>query len=294
MSKKNQIVVQNIEINISTFSKEDYICLTDMARAKEGIDRANIVIQNWLRNRNTVEFIGLWEQINNPNFKGIEFDAFKSMAGLNSFVLTPKQWIEKTNAIGITSKSGRYGGTFAHKDIAFEFGSWISPIFKLYLIKEYQRLKDFETNHYNLEWNVKRILSKANYHIHTDAIKNYVLPKISVEKQKEAIIYAEEADILNLSLFGCTAKQWKELNEKHNSQGLNIRDIASINELAVLSNLENLNAEWMKENFSKEERFIKLKQLAVYQLEILGKHDFVKNLKKDNLKLNIDKNNESI
>lgn len=292
MSKKSKIVVQNIEINITAFSREDYICLTDMARAKEGIDRANIVVQNWLRNRNTVEFIGLWEQINNPNFKGIEFDAFRSMAGLNSFVLTPKQWIEKTNAIGITSKSGRYGGTFAHKDIAFEFGSWISPIFKLYLIKEYQRLKDFETNHYNLEWNVKRILSKANYHIHTDAIKNFVLPKLSIEKQKEALIYAEEADILNLALFGCTAKQWRELNQNHNQQGVNIRDIASINELTVLSNLENLNAEWMKENFSKEERFIKLSQLAAYQLEILGKNDLIKNLKKDNLITDIQKNIE--
>lgn len=292
MNKKSQIVVQNIEINIAAFSQADYICLTDMAKAKEGIDRANIVVQNWLRNRNTVEFIGLWEQINNPDFKGIEFDAFRSMAGLNSFVLTPKQWIEKTNAIGIISKSGRHGGTFAHKDIAFEFGSWISPIFKLYLIKEYQRLKDFETNHYNLEWNVKRILSKTNYHIHTDAIKNFVLPKLSIEKQKEALVYAEEADILNLALFGCTAKQWRELNEKQNEQGLNIRDIASINELTILSNLENLNAEWMKENLSKEERFIKLKQLATYQLEILGKQDLLKNLKKDDLITDIHKNIE--
>jgi hypothetical protein len=291
MNKKSRkIIVDSKEITIQVFDKEDYISLTDMAKSQ----MQDVVIIKWLSLKNTIEYLGEWELLYNPDFNYTEFGIIKNEAGSNNFVLSVKQWIEKTKAIGLSATAGRYGSTYAHKDIAFHFGMWISPKFQLYLIKEYQRLKDFETNHYNLEWNVKRILSKANYHIHTDAIKNYVLPKISVEKQKEAIIYAEEADILNLSLFGCTAKQWKELNEKHNSQGLNIRDIASINELAVLSNLENLNAEWMKENFSKEERFIKLKQLAVYQLEILGKHDFVKNLKKDNLKLNIDKNNESI
>ena len=291
MSKKSQIIVEAIEINISIKNSEDYISLTDIAKYKNS-ELTGIVISHWLSTKFTIEFMGFWEQMHNPNFNLTEFRYIKNESGSNGFALSSKQWIEKTNAIGITSKFGRYGGTFAHKDIAFEFGSWISPIFKLYLIKEYQRLKDFETNHYNLEWNVKRILSKANYQIHTDAIKNFVLPKWSIEKQKEPLVYAEEADILNLSLFGCTAKQWRELNEKHNEQGLNIRDVASINELTVLSNLENLNAEWIKENLSKEERFIKLKQLATYQLEILGKQDFLKNLKKDNLITDIQKNIE--
>lgn len=291
MSKKSQIVVEAIEINISIKNSEDYISLTDIAKYKNS-ELTGIVISHWLSTKFTIEFMGLWEQIHNPNFNVTEFSYIKNESGSNGFALSSKHWIEKTNAIGIISKPGRYGGTFAHKDIAFEFGSWISPIFKLYLIKEYQRLKDFETNLYNLEWNVKRILSKTNYLIHTDAIKNFVIPKLSIEKQKEALVYAEEADILNLALFGCTAKHWRELNEKQNEQGLNIRDIASINELTILSNLENLNAEWMKENLSKEERFIKLKQLASYQLEILGKQDILKSLKKDTFNSNIKKNIE--
>jgi hypothetical protein len=289
MSKKNRtIIVEGKEITIRNFDKEDYISLTDMAKSQ----MQDIVIIKWLSLKNTIEYLGEWELLYNPNFNYTEFGIIKNEAGSNNFVLSVKQWMEKTNAIGLSATAGRYGSTYAHKDIAFHFGMWISPKFQLYLIKEYQRLKDFETNHYNLEWNVKRILSKANYHIHTDAIKNFVLPKWSFEKQKEALLYAEEADILNLALFGCTAKQWRELNEKHNDQGLNIRDIASINELTVLSNLENLNAEWMKENLSKEERFIKLKQLAEYQLEILGKQDLLKSLKKDDLITDIQKNIE--
>jgi KilA-N domain len=285
MTKKlKKIIVDGKEITIQVFDKEDYISLTDMAKSQ----MQDVVIIKWLSLKNTIEYLGEWELLYNPDFNYTEFGTIKNEAGSNNFVLSVKQWIEKTKAIGLSATAGRYGSTYAHKDIAFHFGMWISPKFQLYLIKEYQRLKDFETNHYNLEWNVKRILSKANYQIHTDAIKNFILPKLSIEKQKEAMIYAEEADILNLALFGCTAKQWRELNETHNKQGLNIRDIASINELAVLSNLENLNAEWMKENIVKEERFLRLKQLSEYQLAVLGKNDFIKNLKKDDLLLKIE------
>ena len=207
---------------------------------------------------------------------------FKNESGSNSFTLTPKKWIETTNAIGIISKSGRYGGTFAHKDIAFEFASWISPTFKLYLITEYQRLKEIETNQYNLEWNVKRILSKTNYHIHTDAVKNYILPERNYEKDKQWLIYAEEADLLNVALFNCTAKDWRDANPDLAKKPMNIRDIASINELAILSNLESLNAQMIKEKVNKADRFFKLKEIAQYQLSILNEKDFMKTLKKLN------------
>jgi len=214
MTKTKTIEVQDIIIAVVEYGEDDYICLTDMAKAKEGDARAADVIKNWIRSRTTLEFIGTWEQIYNPKFKVVEFDHFKMQAGLPSFVLSPKHWAEKTNAIGIISKSGRYGGTYAHKDIAFEFGSAISPVFKLYLIKEYQRLKQIETNQYNLEWSVKRILSKVNYHIHTDAIKNNIIPKLDLSKDMEWLIYAEEADILNVALFGCTAKQLLKIKTK--------------------------------------------------------------------------------
>jgi hypothetical protein len=249
-----------------------------MIKGKEGNDH----IRNWMRNRNTVEFIGLWETFHNPNFKGVEFDRFRKEAGLNSFNLTPKKWIEATNAIGIVSKSGRYGGTYAHKDLAFEFGAWISPMFKLLLIKEFQRLKEIETNQYNLEWNVKRILTKTNYHIHTDAIKNYILPQKEYEKDKEWIIYAEEADLLNVALFKCTAKDWRNANPELARKGMNIRDIASINELVVLSNMENLNALMIEQNIDKTERFNQLKKIAISQLKTLDNKDFIKSLKRLN------------
>ena len=207
---------------------------------------------------------------------------------MNSFKVSVKEWTEKTNAIGIFSKAGRYGGTYAHKDIAFEFGTWISPTFKLYLIREYQRLKEVETNQYNLEWNFKRIISKANYHIHTDAVKNFILPKKNYEKNKEWLIYAYEADLLNSTLFGCTAKDWREANPKYAKKGMNIRDIASINELAVLSNLESINAELIKSGIEKEERYLKLKEISNYQLTILNEKDFMKALKKLNDKVYIE------
>jgi len=280
MSKTKSIEVQKIIISIVEYQDDDYICITDMAKAKEGDSRAADIIKNWIRSRTTLEFLGTWEQMYNPNFKVVEFDHFKMQAGLPSFVLSPTQWIEKTNAIGIVSKSGRYGGTYAHKDIAFEFGSAINPVFKLYLIKEYQRLKQIENNQYNLEWNVKRILSKVNYHIHTDAIKQNIIPQLNFEKDKEWIVYAEEADLLNVALFGCTAKQWREANPEPANKGINIRDFASINELAVLSNIESLNADMISNKIEKLERFNKLRQIIQYQLQILNEKDFMKALKK--------------
>ncbi len=278
---KTKLNVNELEIILYKQNEEEFISLTDMAKFRDS-ERTNYIIQNWMRTRSTIEFLGLWEQLKNPNFNSIEFDAFRNESGSNSFTLTPKRWIEATNSIGIISKSGRYGGTFAHKDIAFEFASWISPTFKLYLITEYQRLKEVETNQYNLEWNVKRILSKTIYYIHTDAIKNFILPDKNYEKEKEWLIYAEEADLLNVVLFHCSAKDWRDANPDLAKKSLNIRDIASINELAILSNLETLNAQMIKEKINKNERFLKLKEIAKYQLSVLNEKDFMKTLKKLN------------
>ena len=268
MAPTKKILVNDVEITISEQKdRDDYICLTDMAHFRDK-ERTNYIIQNWMRLRSTIEFLGLWEHINNPDFKGIEFNAFRNSSGLNSFTLTPKQWIEKTNAIGIISKPGRYGGTYAHKDIAFEFGTWLSPAFKLYLIKEYQRLKEAESHPMLGEWNVKRILSKVNYTLHTDAVKSFVIPKVNVEQALYA--YADEADMLNLALWGCTAKQWREANPTYAAQGMNVRDTASINELVVLSNLESLNAELLKREVSKSDRFRMLYRIATEQLHHLN------------------------
>lgn len=268
MAPTKKILVNDVEITISEQKdRDDYICLTDMAHFRDK-ERTNYIIQNWMRLRSTIEFLGLWEHINNPDFKGIEFDAFRNSSGLNSFTLTPKQWIEKTNAIGIISKPGRYGGTYAHKDIAFEFGTWLSPAFKLYLIKEYQRLKEAESHPMLGEWNVKRILSKVNYTLHTDAVKSFVIPKVNVEQALYA--YADKADMLNLALWGCTAKQWREANPTYAAQGMNVRDTASINELVVLSNLESLNAELLKREVSKSDRFRMLYRIATEQLHHLN------------------------
>ncbi len=250
-----------------------------MAKAKQGDARAADVIKNWIRTRSTLEFIGTWEMMYNVNFKVVEFDHFKMQAGLPSFVLSVSEWIDKTNATGMYVRSGRYGGTYAHKDIAFEFGSAISPVFKLYLIKEYQRLKEAESNIYQIEWNVRRILSKANYVIQTDAIKQHIIPQSNFSKQTEWILYAEEADLLNVALFGCTAKQWREANPELVRENKNIRDFATINQLAVLSNLETHNAELIKENIDKIERFHKLTAIATYQINILNNADSLKKLK---------------
>jgi hypothetical protein len=263
MSKKNKkIEVKGTQITITSKDKEDFICLTDIARFKDE-KRTDYIIQNWLRNRHTIEYLGIWEKLYNPNFNPIEFDGFRNKAGLNSFVLTSKQWIEKTNAIGLIAKAGRYGGTYAHKDIAFEFASWISVEFKIYLIKEFQRLKENETK--TLDWDIKRSLTKLNYRIHTDAIKQNLIP-ISLSKQQIAIVYATEADVLNMALYGKTAKQWR--TENKDKKG-NIRDYSNVTQLVCLANLENLNALFIKENLPQTERLTKLNQIAIEQMKLL-------------------------
>lgn len=238
---------------------EDYICITDMAKAKADASRAADVIKNWMRNRTTLEFLGTWEKIYNPNFKVVEFDHFKSEAGLHTFVLSPSQWVEQTNAIGIFSKSGRYGGTFAHKDIAFEFGSAISAEFKLYLIKEFQRLKEEESQRQNLDWNLQRTLAKVNYVIHTDAIKQNLIPAELTEAQIGAV-YASEADLLNMASFGRTAAIWRKANP--DAKG-NMRDAATIEQLVVLSNLESINAVFIGQGLPQRQRLMQLNQIAI-------------------------------
>lgn len=265
--KNNIITVQNIPISVSNDNEKDYICISDIAKAKEGNSKTDDIIKNWLRNRNTLEFLGTWEKMYNPNFKSVEFDGFKKDAGLPTFTLSVSQWVDRTNAIGIYSKRGKYGGTYAHKDIAFEFASAISPVFKLYLIKEFQRLKEIENK--GIEWDTKRLLTKSNYLIHTDAIKNYLLPNIDYYKDKNWLKYAEEADILNVIMFKCTAKDWRNMNPELAKQS-NMRDYATINELTVLSNLESHNAELIKQGKNKEERFEILSEIANYQLNILN------------------------
>jgi hypothetical protein len=255
-----------LEKDISTFKLGDieYINITDIARYKNTV-RTDDLIRNWLRNRNTIEFLGIWEQLNNPNFKPVEFDGFKIQAGLNSFALTPKQWIGATNAIGLISKAGRYGGTYAQKDIAFEFASWISVEFKLYLIKEFQRLKEQELH--QLGWDIKRNLAKVNYLIHTDAIKENLIPDI-VSPSQVAHVYATEADLLNVALFGVTAKEWREVNP--NIKG-NMRDHANVHQLVCLANLESLNAHFIDKSISQTERLTSLNDLAIQQMQILSR-----------------------
>ena len=260
-----KIIVQDTLITVLNFEEQDYISLTDMASAKEGDSRAADVIKNWIRSRYTIEFLGTWEVIH--NFKVVEFDHFRKSAGLPSFVLSASEWIERTNAIGIIVKKGRYGGTYAHKDIAFEFGSAISVPFKLYLIEEFQRLKTEEQR--QLGWSVKRELSKINYRIHTDAIKQNLIPP-EVTPAQASIIYANEADVLNVAMFGMTAKQWRETNPDLKG---NIRDYATVNELICLSNMENLNAVFIEQGMTQRERLVKLNQIAIHQMNILGNGD---------------------
>jgi len=266
----NRLLVLNKEISFYTDKnkREEYICITDIAKYKDNENPADI-IKNWTRRKDTIEYLGLWEKINNINFKLVEFDLFKSKAGSNAFVLSPQRWIERTNAIGIISKSGRCGGTYAHKDIAFEFASWISPEFKLYLIKEFQRLKIDENIKNKLDWDIKRSLTKINYLIHTDAIKENLIPLEVTNKQKTEI-YATEADVLNVALFGMTAKEWRD--SVGNKDG-NIRDYANVSQLICLSNLENLNALFISEGFSQNERLIKLNQIAIKQMKLLTNSD---------------------
>lgn len=271
MAKNRTINVQGYEIAISQVNQEDYICITDMAKTRNGDSRAIDIIKNWLRNRNTIEFLGGWETLYNPDFKVEIFDHFRKQAGLNSFVLNPQVWIEETSAKGIISKSGRYGGTFAHKDIAFEFGTWLSPSFKLYLIKEFQRLKETESPGSQLEWNFRRSLAATNYRIHTDAIKENLIPWGDIPQNADVYIYAEEADLINLALFGITIRQWREKYPNEASQGKNIRDCADSNRLIVLSNLESLNAMLIREKVDKKKRFELLRKTAISQLESLNK-----------------------
>lgn len=254
-----KITVQNIPVSVIKVNADDYISPTDMLCAKDG----DFFFSNWLRNRNTVEFLGIWEQLNNPNFNCAEFDIIKSQAGLNSYRLSAKEWMAKTNAIGIISKAGRYGGTYAHRDIAFEFAMWISPEFKVYLIREFQRLKAEEQK--LLGWSAKRELSKINYRIHTDAIKQNLIPA-EVTQAQASVIYAEEADVLNVAMFGITARQWREANPTLKG---NIRDYATINELICLSNMENINAVLIDEGIAQGERLLKLNQIAIQQMRVL-------------------------
>ena len=272
MATTKKIIANGTEISVLLQGNEDdYICLTDMARYKDR-QRTDYIIQNWIRARNTIEYLGVWEQLHNPSFNPIEFDGFRNQAGLHSFSLTPKEWVQKTNAIGLYAKAGRYGGTYAHKDIAFNFGMWLSPTFQLYVVKEYQLLKEEQNNPLLQNWDVKRILAKANYTLHTDAIKNIIIPKLSVEKKKEGIIYATEADMLNLALFGYTAKDWEEANPEL-AKKLNMRDTASINELVVLSNMESLNSELIKQGMSREVRYDVLHRMAEEQLKVLNEQN---------------------
>lgn len=277
-TKKVESVIHANGVDISVVttvgSEDDYISLTDIAKYQDP-ENPRFIIQNWMRSRSTIDYLGLWEELNNPNFNRVDFEAVKKDAGTNAFVMTPTRWIKTTNAIGITSKSGRYGGgTFAHKDIAFEFASWLSPEFKLYIIKDYQRLKEDESHQKALDWNVKRILVSANYRIHTDAIKENLIPQ-ELSRQQQSFVYADEADLLNVVLFGKTAKQWRLENP-----GLkgNIRDHATIEQLLVMTNLENLNAYLIKQGIPQPERMQKLRDTVIYQLETLSSGSSAKKL----------------
>jgi hypothetical protein len=274
MTKNKKIEVKGTEITILKGDTEDFISLTDIARYKDAANTDSI-IQNWLRNRNTIELLGFWEQLYNPIFKPLEFEGFRKQAGLNSFVLTPKKWIETTNAIGVVSKSGRYGGTFAHKDIAFEFASWISIEFKLYIIKEFQRLKEDENNRQKLDWNLQRTLAKVNYTIHTDAIKERLIPGKLTPKQI-SLVFASEADLLNMALFGKTAADWRA--ENPDIKG-NIRDDSTLEQLVVLSNLESINAVLVRQGLGQSERLIQLNHIAITQMTSLVNNANLKKLK---------------
>ena len=270
--KSKKIEVLSRSVTIYQHREEDFISLTDIARHRDE-KRSDYIIQNWMRNRNTIEFLGIWEQLNNPAFNSIEFDGIRNQAGLNSFSLTPKRWISATAAIGLLAKTGRYGGTYAHKDIAFEFASWISVEFKLYLIKEFQRLKEEEFK--QLGWDIKRNLAKINYRIHTDAIKQNLIPR-QLTKAQINHIYASEADVLNVALFGQTAKEWRENNRGNKG---NIRDYANVSQLVCLSNLENLNALFINESLAQKDRLIKLNAIAIQQMKLLTEDRGIRKLK---------------
>jgi hypothetical protein len=271
MAKNDKITVQGTQITIFTEKGNDYISLTDMLKAKDG----DFFISDWLRNRNTVEFLGIWESIYNPNFNYGEFAIIRSQAGLNNYKISVKEWTEKTNAIGLKATAGRYGGTYAHKDIAFEFGMWISPQFKVYLIREFDRLKQDETYRNSIEWNLQRTLSKINYRIHTDAIKEHIIP-VLVTKEQINYVYANEADMLNVALFGKTAKQWRDENPAEKG---NIRDYATLEQLVVLSNMESINALLIRQQLPQSERLVQLNNTAITQMRSLVENKAMKLLK---------------
>ena len=273
-AKKAVVTVKGTAITVMAYQEQDYLSLTDIAKHKEP-KRSDHVIQNWMRNRNTIEFLGIWESLNNPTFKPLEFEGFRNQAGLNSFVLTPRQWVNATGAIGLLSKSGRYGGTFAHKDIAFEFASWISVEFKLFLIKEFQRLKKDENSRLSLAWDLNRTLSKLNYRIHTDAIQAHLIPP-EVTPAQAAITYANEADVLNVALFGHTAKQWRDANPGLDG---NMRDHATVEQLLVLANIEGMNAELIHMRLSQGDRLRRLNEIAIRQMQVLTTVPAAKQLK---------------
>ncbi len=271
---KTTIEVQGVTIAVLNRNNQDYLSLTDIARYRNS-QEPFAIINNWMRSRSTIEFLGLWEKLSNPGFKPLEFERFKNEAGSNYFVLSPQRWIEATQAIGITSKSGRYGGTFAHRDIAFEFATWISSEFKLYLIKEFQRLKDEENDRLKLGWNLQRTLSKINYRIHTDAIRETLIPQ-AITKSQASLVYANEADLLNVALFGQTAKQWRDANPDADG---NIRDHAPLEQLVVLTNLESLNSVLIRQGLPQPERLQKLNEIAISQMRTLLADNTMKRLK---------------
>ena len=272
-NKMRKLSIDKSDISVQQVDGEDYLCLTDMIKAKDG----DFFVTDWIRQRGTLDFMAAWESLNNPDFNYGEFAIIRNQSGVPSFKVSAKEWISRTGAIGIVSKAGRYGGTYAHKDIAFEFGMWISPMFKLYLIKEYQRLLDIENNQYNLEWNVKRVMTKVNHQVHTDAVKDHILPKL-VWNKKWA--YANEADLLNIALFGKMAAEWRKDNPERYKKGENIRDSASINELVILSNIESYSAELIKQGLSKEERLVLLRSMVETQKVSLSKLDPMRSIKK--------------
>jgi hypothetical protein len=278
ISKTKKVNVQGTEITILNENAEEFISLTDMLKAKDG----DFFISDWLRNRNTVEFLGVWETVNNPNFNYGEFAIIRNQAGLNSYKISVKDWVNKTNAIGLKATAGRYGGTYAHIDIAFEFGMWISAEFKVYLIKEYKRLQTEENERLNLEWSFQRTLAKVNYKIHTDAIKDNIIPKV-LDKQQTSLVYASEADVLNMALFGMTAKQWRDANPSENGDAMsspkrNVRDYATIQQLVVLSNLESINAMLIAQSIPQNERLIQLNNIAITQMKSLVDNQHIKKL----------------
>jgi hypothetical protein len=273
-TKKSIIEVKGASVAVLSKNRQDYISLTDIARYKDA-ERTDYLISNWLRNRNTIEFLGIWEQLNNPDFNPIEFDGIRKQAGLNSFILTAKRWIDSTGAVGLVSATGRYGGTYAHKDIAFEFASWVSVEFKLYLIKEFQRLKDEENDRLQLGWNLQRTLAKINYRIHTDAIKETLIPP-AITKAQSSLVYASEADLLNVALFGQTAKQWRDLYPEADG---NLRDQATLEQLVVLTNLESLNSVLIRQGLPAPERLLRLNEIAITQMRTLLTEPNVKRLK---------------